>query len=358
MKIKSRSFCLKLSLNLLCFYFLGCSSSNEQGITSFDIPKEAQPNFPLSEIAKSIEYISLETSDESFLSLIQEVKLCKNKIYVLDVIGKFLVFETNGKFLYQIGTKGEGPGEFLYLSSFALDEKSDRLYLASDRRLITYTLDNEYVSEKSFPYFIDYVEIIDNQLVIIAGRDGKKVGDKFVNERSLFKVNPELDLIDSIPLLYIEMNKQTGAIFPFKNYISKVDGDNFIYTPVLTNESIMRDTLFRIENSTLMPAIKLNFALPAFSKEGNKLIVIKNVFISKKYILCEYDREGSVFFYIKNIKSDFSINLDQGFSIENEEKIILRPLDLENNRFYFIKTYNFSNISTEELNPMIGIVKL
>ena len=358
MTIKSRLFCLKLSLNLLCFYLLGCSSSNEKVITTFDIPKEAQPNFALSEIAESVEYISLETSDESFLSLIQEVKFYKDKFYVGDAGGKILVFDTNGKFLYRIGTEGEGPGEFFYVSSFVIDEKSEQLYLASGRRLIAYTVDNEYVIEKSFPFFIDYVEIIDNQLVVIGGRDGKKVGDKFVNERSLFKVSPELDLVDSIPLLYIEMNKQTGAIFPFKIYISKVDGDNFIYTPVLTNESIMRDTLFRIENSTLIPAIKLNFALPVFSKEGNKLIVIKNIFISEKFILIEYDREGSVFFYIKNIKSDFSINLDQGFSIENEEKVILRPLELENNRFYFIKTYNFSNISTEELNPMIGIVKL
>jgi hypothetical protein len=358
MKIKSRLFCLKLSLNLLCFYFIGCSSSNEKEITSFAIPKEVQPNIALSEIAKSVEYISLETSDESFLSLIQEVRFFKDKFYVVDFPGKILVFETNGKFLHQIGTEGEGPGEFFNLSSFVIDEKSERLYLASGRRLITYTLDNEYIFEKSFPFFIDYVEIIDNQLVVIAGQDGKKVGSKFVNQRSLFNVNPELDVVDSIPLLYIEMNEETGAIFPYKNYISKVDGDNFIYMPVLTNESISRDTLFKIDNASLIPVFKLNFASPLFNKEGDKLIVIKNIFVSKKFILCEYNREGSSAVYIASRNTDFSINLDEGILIENEENVVLRPLDLENDQFYFIKTYNFSNISKEELNPMIGIVRL
>ena len=358
MTIKFRLFCLKLSLNLLCFYFLGCSSSNEKGITSFDIPKEVQPNFPLSEIAESVEYVSLETSEESFLSLIQDVKFYKDKIYVVNFPGKILVFDRSGKFLHQIGNEGEGPGEFFNLSSFVIDEKSERLYLASGGRLITYTLDNEYIVEKSFPFFIDYVEIIDNQLVVIAGQDGKKVGSKFVNQRSLFKVSPELDFVDSISLLHIEMNKQTGATFPYKNYISKVDGDNFIYTPVLTNESVIRDTLFKIDNTSLIPVIKLNFASPLFNKDGNKLIIIKNFFISKNFILCEYNREGSSAFYIGSRDADFSINLDKGILIENEENVVLRPLDLENDQFYFIKTYSFSNTSTEEVNPMIGIVKL
>jgi len=56
---KSRSFCLKLSLNVLSFYILGCSSSNQKELTYFDIPKEVQSNFALSEIAESINYIAL-----------------------------------------------------------------------------------------------------------------------------------------------------------------------------------------------------------------------------------------------------------------------------------------------------------
>jgi hypothetical protein len=342
----------------LCFYILGCSSSNEKGITSFDIPKEVQPNFDLSEMAKSVEYISLETNDESFLSFIQEVRFFKDKFYVVDFPGKILVFDLNGKFLHKVGAEGEGPGEFFNLSSFVIDEKSERLYLASGRRLITYTLDNEYIAEKRFPFFIDYVDIIENQLVVIAGQDGKKVGDKFVNERSLFKVSPELDVVDSIPILQIELNKETGASFPFKNYISKVNGDNFIYMPVLINESVIRDTLFRIGNTAIIPEIKLDFAEPVFNKEGSKLILIKNIFISKSFIFCEYNREGNSSFYIGSRDSDFSMNLDEGFLIDNEEKVVLRPLDLENDKFYFIKTYNFSNTSTEELNPVIGIVTL
>jgi hypothetical protein len=279
---KSRSFCLKLSLNVLSFYILGCSSSNQKELTYFDIPKEVQSNFALSEIAESINYIALETTEDSFLSLIQNVLFSNDKLFAVDLSGKILVFDLNGKFLYQIGSQGEGPGQFFYLSSIVIDERSGLLHIASGRRIITYTLDNQYIGEKSFPFFIDYLEIIDNQLVMIAGQDGKKMGSKFVNQRSLFKVSTELDVVDSIPLLYIEMNEETGATFPFKNYISEIDEDNFIYIPVLINEPIVRDTLFKINESYLSPLFKLNFTPPLFDKEGNKLILIKNIFISRK----------------------------------------------------------------------------
>ena len=106
----SQLFCLRLSLSLIILYTLSCSSPKSTELATFDIPKEGESEFQLSEIAKSIEYISLETSEESFLSLIQDVKFYKDKIYVVDFPGKILVFDRKGKFLNQLGKYGEGPG--------------------------------------------------------------------------------------------------------------------------------------------------------------------------------------------------------------------------------------------------------
>lgn len=355
---KSQLFYLRSSLEFLLLFILGCSSSNDKGITSFDVPKEAKSEFQLSEVAKSVEYISLETSDASYLSLIQDVKSFKDKIYIVDFPGRILVFNKTGKFIQQIGSEGEGPGEFDNLSSFTIDEDSEILYVATGRRLISYTLNNEYIAEKSFPFFIDYIEIIDKIINLVAGEDGVKSGDKFVNQRSLFKVNSELDIMDSIPLIHRKINEQIGASYPYKNFISTIEEENFIYTPVLTNESIIRDTLFKIDETILKPVIKLDFAPPLFNEDGNKLILIKNVILSKNFLICEYNREGSSLLYIGARNTDFSINLKEGLLIEDEEIVMLRPFDLSSDQFYFVKTYNFSDTSTEELNPMIGIVTL
>lgn len=355
---KSQLFYLRSSLKLVILFILGCSSPDEKGITSFPVSKEAESEFKLSEIAKSVDYISLETSDSSYLSLIQDVKSYKDRLYVVDFPGRILVFDKSGKFLHQIGQEGEGPGEFYNLSSFVIDEDSETLYIASGRRLISYTIDNEYLSEKSFPFFIDYIELIDKDLNLIAAKDGVKSGDKFINQRSLFKVNSDLDMVDSISLLKLELNEETGAIYPYKNYVSEIEGEKFIYTPVLFNESIIRDTLYKIDNTSLKPELKLDFAPPLFNEDGKKLILIKNVILSKNFLICEYNREGISSLYIGARNTDFSINLKEGLLIEEGEIVMLRPFDLSNDQFYFVKTYNYSDTSTEELNPMIGIVQL
>ncbi|WP_339757212.1 6-bladed beta-propeller [Algoriphagus aquimarinus] len=358
MKKGSKLFCLRLSLSLLSLFALSCSSPKSSELETFDIPKEGESEFQLSDLTESIEYIALETNEESFLRLIQDVKFYKDKIYVVDFPGKILVFDRKGKFLNQLGKTGKGPGEFSNVASFVIDERSETAHIASGRRLISYTLDNEYIGEKKMPFFIDYLDMVDNSLSLIAAEDGVKSGDKFVNRRSLFKLDKNLTITDSIPLLHIELNQQTGASYPYKNYISKLDGEDFIYTPVLIDEPIIRDTLYRFDDNVLIPFIKLNFASPSLNEEGSKLIVIKNVMLSANYLLCEYNREGSSMFYIGNRNKDFSVNISDGFLIEDEEVVTLRPFDLSNDQFYFIKTYNFSDVSEEELNPIIGIVSL
>ncbi|PZX49106.1 6-bladed beta-propeller protein [Algoriphagus ratkowskyi] len=358
MKIKYWLFCLRLNLSILCFYLLSCSSTINNDIVSFNVPKEGDSGFQLSNLSKSIEYIALETNEDSFLKLIQDLKFYKDKVFVLDFTSKILVFDRSGKFLYRLGNSGDGPGEFSSVSSFVIDEQTETVHIASLNRLISYSLENEYLVEKKVPFFIDYIDVINKKISLIAGNDGIKYNDKYVNQRSLFFMDKDLKISDSIPLLYIELDKETAASYPYKNYISKVNNENFIYTPVLVNESIIRDTLFNLVEKTLIPYLKLNFAPPLMNNKGNKLVVVKNVILSENYLLCEYIRNGRNMSFIGNRNNEFSINLTDGFLIDDEEVIQLRPFDLSKDQFYFIKTYNFSNISNEELNPLIGIVSL
>ena len=86
--------------------------------------------------------------------------------------------------------------------------------------------------------------------------------------------------------------------------------------------------------------------------------MILNVFLAKDYLICEYDIENKkkVFLFDKKNKKGF--NLNQGFLDEQGDRLVLRPLDLNNNFFYYAKSMEFADRETEELNPVIGIVKL
>lgn len=67
----SQLFCLRLSPSLLSLFALSCSSPKSTKLATFDIPKDGESEFQLSDLTESVEYIELETREESFLRLIR-----------------------------------------------------------------------------------------------------------------------------------------------------------------------------------------------------------------------------------------------------------------------------------------------
>ncbi|UCS95070.1 6-bladed beta-propeller [Echinicola marina] len=349
---------LKSSLSLLLSVCLACSSSESTELASIYIPKKGDPNISLKDIAQSLETVKLETTEESFLSMVQDVKFSKEKYFVVDMAGKILVFNKEGKFLYRLGKSGNGPGEYRHVSSIAINGKAEMVYIASGRKLLEYSFDNTFVSEKTMPFFIDHLAIIEQQVYLIGGNDGIKKGGKYVNQRTFYKLDPDLEINDSLPIRNMQLDKETAAMFPYKHYLSQFNGENYFYLPVLINESILRDSLYQIKDEKLIPVLKLNFEPPYISEEGIKKIAIKNVVNSPSFLTCEYDREGMRMLYFYNKNEDKGINIKEGFVDEAGENVIIRPLDLENNIFYYIKAAEYTYADAEEPNPSIVLVKL
>ncbi|PKO98453.1 MAG: hypothetical protein CVU13_09855 [Bacteroidetes bacterium HGW-Bacteroidetes-8] len=76
----------------------------------------------LSEVANSIEYIPLETSDSILIGNISKIVCENNKIYVSDNSDKLFVFDREGMHLRTLNRKGRGPGEYVVLRSFKVDD--------------------------------------------------------------------------------------------------------------------------------------------------------------------------------------------------------------------------------------------
>ena len=114
-----------LLLLLLC---IACTSKNS-------IPEYSQP-FPVETIVVDLDkipevgglerrgvrqeqithdfWVQLETLPECLIGYIDQMQVFRDKIFVLDrsVVNGLFVFDMKGKFLYQAGRKGKGPGEY------------------------------------------------------------------------------------------------------------------------------------------------------------------------------------------------------------------------------------------------------
>ena len=168
MKNKPPLFYLRLSLSLLICLNLGCSKDENNDLMAIEVPAAPDEPVGLVDVAESIQLVQLETKEGSLLNMVQDVQLFDEKLYVVDLAGQVLVFDVDGNFLHMLGRNGNGPGEYTYVSSLAIDASSRLIYIASGRKLLAYSTDNELVAEAQLPFFVNYLSAHEGKLLAVA----------------------------------------------------------------------------------------------------------------------------------------------------------------------------------------------
>ena len=130
-------------------------SCNPEKKTSSEIVRNLNPSEePLQEtpIYKHVEIIKLETSPVSLISNVNRIEMNDSIIFVSE-FGKLYTFTREGKFVSQISRKGEGPEEYIVLSSFYIDNKKQQVTIIDNYKnvLINYDFYGKYLSTVSVP---------------------------------------------------------------------------------------------------------------------------------------------------------------------------------------------------------------
>lgn len=346
-----------LFLSISCVY-MGCSEPPKSEINLIDVPTTIDSNLHLSDIAKSVNLVQMETKNGSYLSSILEVKLYNGNLHIRDTSGRVLIFDSKGNFIGKLGVRGEGPGEYNSAYSIEIDQELGLIYLGGVRKMLVYDKNYEFLKEKKFSDFLHYISIVDQKPIIIVGRDWIPVEGGYSNQTILFELNRELDITDSILFRNVVLKKANGIRYTSKHFLSNNIDGTFLYAPVLTQENILRDTLYKFEGDSIIPFVKLDFEEPHFDENGEKGVDIYNIMHSSSYIICEYARNKNKKLFIYSKKESLGYNLEVGVLDEDDQPVVLRPLDLKNDIFYYIKEGKFQSTGVEELNPAIGIVEL
>jgi hypothetical protein len=100
------------------------------------------------------DFIKFETTDRSLIANVINVEFDDGKIFVatrppLDgywVENHLKVFDDNGKYLFDIGSQGRGPEEFMNIQTFRLDKKNKRAVIRdNNRHVLKYDYNNKFV---------------------------------------------------------------------------------------------------------------------------------------------------------------------------------------------------------------------
>lgn len=140
----------------LCFLWACGGKGNEEdeyvseSIQVINIPNRLDITTHADSIFSTLTFLPLETNSECMISFVMNLKIVDSLIYINDGLKRLLVFDSNGKFKYQIGAKGNGPGEYLEMRDYIVYK--DRIEILDFKKILTYTLTGEYISTKHFDF--------------------------------------------------------------------------------------------------------------------------------------------------------------------------------------------------------------
>ncbi|MDR2406527.1 MAG: 6-bladed beta-propeller [Bacteroidales bacterium] len=165
---------------LLCsFIFFSCKQhietveATESALYTINLDSiPTVDSFRLSSIFRKAKAIRLEETDYAVIGRINCMQVFDNYIFILDTdkAKKLFMFNKNGKYLRQIGSWGQGPGEYIYITDFCLDTINREIYIldSSKKMLYKYNFDSgKFIGSVNMQYdksYPNYVTFLNNKI--------------------------------------------------------------------------------------------------------------------------------------------------------------------------------------------------
>ena len=370
------------SVIIIGLLLLSCTQAKYSELPEFPVDINQDNSLFLSEIAEEITVIEPELTDESLLSYTDIVRMIKTENDIIVAMGGFvsntvLVFNKDGKFVRSIGSRGQGPGEYNFISNMAFDHKSKRLFILNRNpiKIIVYHLDGKFLKE-SLPNQSNWYsdinynndELLLECFLMPDGKNTKKI---------VYRMNDNLQVTDSIILFENYFERYATDENGFRDYIVKNGTSIYVYPKELygkwqgPNVKVLRDTLYRLEDNQLIPELKLKFRNDGIDGYGDKVINLYNLYRSSRYIFAYYcynpnnrerntDFDWKFYYFCYDTKTGKGYNMLKGYTDDIhgiEERVEIRPLTSDSEYFYYWYTHMNPN-DREEPNPTLYIGKL
>jgi len=186
-------------------------TSDADSIIRIDLLSEAESEFvKISDIVSDLEYIPLQTTENSLIKSITKIVTRKNKIYIKNGLNDILCFDKEGNFLYSLNKTGRGPGEYTHINDFDISSDDNTLIILTYGSMMEFNnTDTAFNYTKTinfkepFPSKVSLVPMTNNILISIDPATG--------SEQSLsILINIDGDTLYSKPNNYRFENSTSG----------------------------------------------------------------------------------------------------------------------------------------------------
>ena len=289
MKMKKHNLIWVVFVLIIC----ACSSSQkgmESSVNTVSIDISNCEELDFRKFFDSVKYVPLETNEDVLIGEITKMYLTNEHIIIFDQkTMKIFLFGIDGKFIRNIGKKGEGPDEYLFINDIQFDEKH-MLILAHERfrnSIYTYDLSGNLLDK--------------TQEALISFNSFSKTEEGFWVYSCFSNKNPEHY---NLMLLTSDLQSIKKQFFSQKEFV------NVTFLPTFMNDEHGRlffyypssNIIYEISGTDVTPYLQVDF--------GNKTMPYD--MINEMESIEEYDKLVSGQNYLGNISKCF-INQDKIF---------------------------------------------
>lgn len=317
--------------------FQGCSHKQEMSPLNISFEKDLE--------------IGIEEGDENYMfaGVIDVEVDTKENIYVLDwkncTIKKY---DKSGKFVCNIGKKGQGPGEYSAILVDSCLDRNDRLYVLELRKVHIFDHQGKFI-HSFVPDFFPHSIVVDgaDKIILVGLFKGRIFHEYNLEGKYLDSFGKPFSIPEKLRKIYA--NEKTT--YPFNVYLSE-DGRIFACNPfkyeidIYQNKKLVKKILRKAAYYKLPKLIK--------NEKGKEdyLSTYVRIFGSNNYVFIWYGTEVEKYMLAQTRYLDIYDKEDISFLGTIQIKERGRPCMIRNNRMYF-------NIYSDESDfPMVTRYKI
>lgn len=324
-----------ITLYIAIYLIMGCNSNKpdiqNNNLITIEIDHKKNEPLLLSSIVDSISFIKLETKNNEIISSPTKVQLFKNKIYILDrERNSIFIFNKSGDYLQKIQNTGKGPGEYLQLVDFEINNQG--IYLLDyPNNIIHYDFDFKYLQKIELKNSYSFSFSHFNGLFWISNEKG--------SEKENFHISA------------VNQHGETKATFIKKDFLKKEFhwhlGSEFNkHDSILYFSPLFDNRIYRTNGEEIQKAYTIDFGQYSFPHD-------QNIFKEDVYSP-DFNFAFKQHFWVtdKYLILDFFIDGERNFSFFDKEKNKIHHGFIEND---FFPEYRFLP-SWNERNTLIEVV--
>ena len=234
---------------LVGILLIGCLSacSKEAELKDRVFFSERRESVRMSEIISDYSLVKLETKEKNLIQDASMIRIWNDRIYILDCFGQHKtvwVYDMNGRYVGELGTFGQGPGEYIMPNNLLVDEQNNRILVKdiARNRLLYYDAETmKCVKEVDIPFYSDCLEYLsEGKLIWYVGSGCANEGDL---QKHIQITDMDLNVINScIPRLDFPKRGRYNVMTYFHSYNGQVYFHHPFSDDIYTNKA---DTVVR-----------------------------------------------------------------------------------------------------------------